>query len=168
MHSAFPRTVTVVGGDDNRIRQYTVQSHPPPKESNKNKDKPTTLPELVNNRSTRRTSVVSVEKLPVTVLEPNSCTTDSGHSNAYLCLPSSQLNATNLLEGSGELACSESSVLSSSDSDSDKATSAAMLPIKWPARQSYRGPPHHWTRPRTKHHKPEQLQSNYQNGGGGK
>jgi hypothetical protein len=167
-HPAFRRTVTVVGGDDNRIRQYTVQRHLPPQESNRNKEEPTTLPELINNRSTRRTSVISVEKLPVTVLEPNNCTADSDHSTANLCVPNPRLNATNLLEGSGELACSELSVSSSSDSESDHTTRTAMLPIRWPTRQSHRGTPHHWSQPRTKHCKPERFQSHYQSGGGGK
>lgn len=167
-HPALPRTVTVVGGDSNRIRQYTVQSHLPPKKSDRNKEEPTILPELINNCSMKRTSVISVEKLPVTVLEPNSCTGDSDHGTAYLCLPNPHLNATNLLEGSGELACSELSVSSSSDSETDQATRVAMLPIRWPTRQFHRGPPHHWSRPRTKHYKPERIQSHYQNGGGGK
>lgn len=160
--------MTVVGGDDSRIRQYTVQSHLPPHERDKNKQEPTILPELINNSSMRRTSVISVQKLPVTLLEPNNCTEDSDHSTAYLCLPNPQLNATSLLEGSGELACSESSVSSSSDSESDQATRAAMLPIRWPTRQPHRGPPHHWSRPWTKHYKPERFQSHNQSGGGGK
>ncbi|XP_069695961.1 serine-rich adhesin for platelets-like isoform X2 [Periplaneta americana] len=163
--TALQKTVTVVGGDDNRIRQYTIQSRPSPEESSKGKETPTILPDLNSNSSTRRHSLVSVEKLPTTVVEPSDSAADSDQSTTYLCLPSSRLRAADLMEGSGELACSESSsVSSSSDSEPDRATSPAMLPVRWPIRQPRRVPLHNRSRSRTKHHKPETF---YQGGGSG-
>jgi hypothetical protein len=165
---AFSKTVTVVGGDDNRIRQRTVQHRLAQQDSNRNKQSPTTLPELTSNCSSRRPSVVSIDKLPLAVLKANSSAPDSDNSTAYLCLPSPYLNVNTLLEGSGELACSESSVSSSSDSEHERARSPAMLPVRRPTRQSWRGPQHHLSRSHIKHCKPEQFQSYSQAGRGGK
>lgn len=165
---ALPRTVTVVGGDDNRIRQYTVQHCMPQEKGERDKQSPITLPELTSNSSSRKPSVVSVDKLPVAVLKTNSCAPDSDQSSTYLCLPSPYLNVYSLLEGSGELACSESSVLSSSDSEHERATSPAMLPARRPMRQFRRGAQHHQSRSPIKDCKPEQFQSYGQSGRGGK
>jgi len=165
---ALPKTVTVVGGDDNRIRQYTVQHCMPQEKGDRDKQSPVTLPELTSNSSSRKPSVVSVDKLPVAVLKTNSCAADSDQSSTYLCLPSPYLNVYNLLEGSGELACSESSVLSSSDSEHERATSPAMLPARRPNRQSRRGAQHHQSRSQIKDCKPEQFQPYSQSGRGGK
>ncbi|GFG30738.1 hypothetical protein Cfor_07787 [Coptotermes formosanus] len=163
----LPKTVTVVGGDDNRIRQYTVQHCLPQQKGDKDKPSLTTLPELTSNSSSRRPSVVSVDKLPVAVLKTNGSAPDSDHSTTYICLPSPYLNVNSLLEGSGELACSESSVLSSSDSENERATSPAMLPVRRPTRQFRRGAQHQLSRSQIKHCKPEQFQSNSQSGRGG-
>lgn len=156
-----------MGGDDNRIRQYTVQHCLPQQKGDKDKPSLTTLPELTSNSSSRRPSVVSVDKLPVAVLKTNGSAPDSDHSTTYICLPSPYLNVNSLLEGSGELACSESSVLSSSDSENERATSPAMLPVRRPTRQFRRGAQHQLSRSQIKHCKPEQFQSNSQSGRGG-
>jgi hypothetical protein len=161
---ALPKTVTVVGGDDNRIRQYTVQHCMPQEKGDRDKQSPVTLPELTSNSSSRKPSVVSLDKLPVAVLKTNSCAADSDQSSTYLCLPSPYLNVYSLLEGSGELACSESSVLSSSDSEHERATSPAMLPARRPIRQFRRGAQHQQSRSQIKDCKPEQFQSYSQSG----
>jgi hypothetical protein len=165
---ALPKTVTVVGGDDNRVRQYTVQHCMSQQKGDKDKQSPITLPELTSNSSSRKPSIVSVDKLPVAVLQTNSCAPDSEQSPTYLCLPSPYLNVYSLLEGSGELACSESSVLSSSDSEHERATSPAMLPARRPIRQFRRGAQHHPSRSHIKDCKPEQFQSYSQSGRSGK
>ena len=167
-YPTLSKTVTVVGGDDNRIRQYTVQHSLPRQKSDKDKRSPTTLPDLTSNSSSRRPSVVSVDKLPLAVLKMDTCAPDSDHSTTYLCLPSPYMNVNSLLEGSGELACSESSMLSSSDSEHDPATGTAMLPMRRPNRQFWRGAKHCLSRSQIKHCKPEQFQSYSQSGQGGK
>ncbi|PSN44633.1 hypothetical protein C0J52_10001 [Blattella germanica] len=169
-HVPITRTVTVVGGEDDRIRQYTVPSRVPqsPEDVKRNIETSTTLPDLNSNSSSRRHSL---EKLPITVIEPNDSPADSDHSTTYMCLPSPRFKHPNLLEGSGELACSESSVSSSSDSECDKSANPAVIPLRWPNRQHRRGPPNHRSRSRSKHYKSDQFQSFFQsggNGGGGK
>jgi hypothetical protein len=157
-----------MGGDDNRIRQYTVPNRLLQQDRNRDQAACTTLPELTSNHNTWRTCAAAVQKPQVTLLETNESSAGSGNRAAYLCLPSPYHNANYLLEGSGELACSESSVSSSSDSECDRATSPAMLPSRLPTRQPQRGQTHHWSRSRKKHYKAEQFQSHTQSTGGGK
>jgi hypothetical protein len=166
--TVFPRTVTVVGGDDNRIRQYTVPSRLLQQVGDRDQEASTALPELTNNNNTLRTSAVSVQKPQVTLPKTNESSAGSDNSTTYLHLPSPHLNANYLLEGSGELACSESSVSSRSDSECDRALSPTVLPIRLPTRQPQRGLMHHRSRSRKKHYKSEQFSSHSQSAGGGK
>ncbi|XP_067013522.2 uncharacterized protein [Anabrus simplex] len=135
------RTVTVVGAEDDRLRQVSV-SHRPHTTVTAITNNSSLLPELPGSaNSSRRTSILSIDK------------PDSEASTVYLQLPSPRLVVPKLLEGSGELAGSESSSVTSSassDSEPEPSPSPAMLPVRWPpARQPLRRASRHRSRTRT-------------------
>nr|CAD7257662.1 unnamed protein product [Timema shepardi] len=164
------KTVSVVGGGENRIRQCTVPYRPTPTDDDLTAHSPTTaLPELLP--ATRRQSLVPpADKGPLT-LPKSPSTPDSDHSTTYLHISGSpRLGISNVLEGSGELACSESSVSSSGDSEDDRDGSPAVYPLRWPVRARRSSRPHR-TRSRTQNYHqseatPYQYQQPQQTGGG--
>nr|CAD7427698.1 unnamed protein product [Timema monikensis] len=166
----LPKTVSVVGGGENRIRQCTVPYRPTPTDDDLATHSPNTaLPELLP--ATRRQSLVPpADRGPLTLPKTPS-TPDSDHSTTYLKISGSpRLGISNVLEGSGELACSESSVSSSGDSENDRDGSPAMYPLRWPVRARRSSRPHR-TRSRTQNYHqseatPYQYQQPQQAGGG--
>nr|CAD7405703.1 unnamed protein product [Timema poppensis] len=164
------KTVSVVGGGENRIRQCTVPYRPTSTDDDLTAHSPTTtLPELLP--ATRRQSLVPpADRGPLTLPKTPS-TPDSDHSTTYLQISGSpRLGLSNVLEGSGELACSESSVSSSGDSEDDRDGSPAMYPLRWPVRARRSSRPHR-TRSRTQNYHqseatPYQYQQPQQTGGG--
>nr|CAD7197703.1 unnamed protein product [Timema douglasi] len=164
------KTVSVVGGGENRIRQCTVPYRPTQTDDDLTAHSPTiALPELLP--ATRRQSLVPpADRGPLTLPKTPS-TPDSDHSTTYLQISGSpRLGLSNVLEGSGELACSESSVSSSGDSEDDRDGSPAVYPLRWPVRARRSSRPHR-TRSRTQNYHqseatPYQYQQPQQTGGG--
>nr|CAD7569581.1 unnamed protein product [Timema californicum] len=144
---------------------------PTPTDDDLTAHSPTTaLPELLP--ATRRQSLVPpADKGPLT-LPKSPSTPDSDHSTTYLQISGSpRLGISNVLEGSGELACSESSVSSSGDSEDDRDGSPAVYPLRWPVRARRSSRPHR-TRSRTQNYHqseatPYQYQQPQQTGGTG-